>query len=245
MQPIYDSIGKHYASARRSDPDIVANIHNFLSNAESILNIGAGTGSYEPKNVRLVAVEPSTEMIKQRQANTAPAIQAFAELLPFKDNSFSHSMTVLSMHHWRDRAAAFDEIKRVTTERFIALTWDPEAAPFWLTEEYFPEIYEIDRSIFPSLKELKRHFPDIHFYPLAIPANCLDGFTAAYWARPEAYLNAKVRAMMSSFSRINNLNDGLEKLKADLQSGFWHQKYAHLLNLKQLDVGYTIAVWDV
>lgn len=244
MEALYDSIGKSYTVGRREDPGIASNIFQFLVEAKSILNIGAGTGSYEPRGPRVVAVEPSLEMIKQRRPNSAPVTQAFAESLPFDDGTFSHSMTVLSMHHWVDRMTAFSEIKRVTTERFIAVTWNPSSEPFWLTKDYFPEIHAIDSAIFPSLSEITNHFLGVKFYPLKVPANCLDGFTAAYWARPKAYLDPLVRSSMSTFSKIENVEAGLERLARDLESGLWNKKYGHLKSFDKLDVGYILAVWD-
>ncbi len=245
MEPIYDKIGAGYSIGRKTDPNISSCIDQFLSDSNSIVNIGAGTGSYEPEGKNLVAVEPSIKMINQRPSHAYPVKQAFAENLPFEDASFTHSMTVLSMHHWSDRKAAFDEIKRVTSKRFVAVTWNPDSAPYWLTEDYFPQIHEIDQSIFPSFAELTNSFPGIKFHPLLIPANCADGFTAAFWARPHAYLDDNVRAGMSTFSKIDNLEKGLDKLRADLESGHWRKTNQQIQSLKQLDVGYTIAVWDV
>ncbi|MEJ2743690.1 MAG: class I SAM-dependent methyltransferase [Gammaproteobacteria bacterium] len=244
MKAIYDGIGEEYSIGRRTDPTIALFLDRFLSDSNSILNVGAGTGSYEPSNKNLVAVEPSTKMISQRADQAYPVKQAFAENLPFDDASFTHSMTILSMHHWLDRAAAFREIKRVTAKRFVALTWNPDSKPYWLTRDYFPEIYEIDRSIFPSTSELSDTFPGMKYYPLEIPADCIDGFTAAYWARPVAYLDSVVRSGMSTFFKINNLEQGLTALRNDLKSGAWHSRNGYLLELKRLDVGYVVAVWD-
>ena len=244
MEALYDRIGSNYAIGRRTDPIISSYIFQFLADSDSIVNIGAGAGSYEPSGKNLVAVEPSITMISQRSSGACQVKQAFAESLPFKDGSFSHSMTVLSMHHWSDRKSAFEEVKRVTTKRFIAVTWNPDSDPYWLTQEYFPEIHDIDRLLFPSLDELTSAFPGIRFYPLAIPADCVDGFTAAYWARPHAYLNLEVRSGMSTFNKIENLASGLEKLSMDLNSGCWENRNARLRPLDQLDVGYTVAVWD-
>lgn len=245
MDAVYDKIGEGYSIGRKTDPKISSFLNQFLDGSESILNIGAGAGSYEPIHKNLIAVEPSLEMIRQRPKNSHLVKQAFAEQLPFKDASFSHSMTVLSMHHWSDRNAAFNEIKRVTTNRFIAVTWNPNSEPYCLTKDYFPEIHEIDKSIFPSLDELSNTFAGIKNYPLEIPVGCVDGFTAAYWARTAAYLDSKIRSGMSTFVKINNHDDGLRKLKADLNSGVWQEKNNGIESLSKLDVGYVVAVWDV
>jgi hypothetical protein len=141
MDTIYDNIGNHYSVTRCTDPKIAGQLHDELRGATRIVNIGIGTGSIEPDDVDLVAEEPSSVMISQRKADSHSVEQAFAEKLP------SHAMTVLSMHHWQDRARAFNEINRVTTEKFVAITWDPAPEPFWLTRNYFPEIYEMDRAI--------------------------------------------------------------------------------------------------
>jgi len=244
MVAIYDKIGARYSVSRREDPRIAKKIYPFLIGAESVLNIGAGSGSYEPLDLNVLAVEPSQDMIKQRSKNLAPVTQACAESLPFNKRAFTHSMSVLSIHHWTDRVAGFNEIKRVTKNRFVAVTWDPSSQPFWLTEAYFPEIYTIDESIFPSLDEFVKHFPGVKFYSLEIPADCIDGFTAAYWARPHAYLDPLVRSGMSTFSKLPNIEPGLRKLKLDIESGLWDRKYGYLRSQEKLDVGYKIAVWD-
>lgn len=179
-------------------------------------------------------------MISQRKVGSHPVEQAFAEKLPFENNSFSHAMTVLSMHHWQDRARAFHEINRVAKEKFVAITWDPKSEPFWLTRDYFPEIYEMDELIFPDLEELNEYFDEVTIRPLQIPSDCQDGVLAAFWKRPEAYLNRKVRQAMSPFSKIKNLSEGLQKLEDDLASGVWEKNNHAILGLSYLDVGYRV-----
>ncbi len=245
MAAIYNEIGKRYALGRRTDPIIASQIYDNLSGAESVLNVGAGTGSYEPKHIKLIAVEPSEAMINQRCATAAPVKQSQVENLPFEDGSFSHCMTVLSMHHWQDRESAFSEIKRVTRERFVAVTWDPDSNPFWLTREYFPEIYEIDRDIFPALSEFKNSFEQVSISTLRIPADCVDGFLAAYWRRPEAYLDELVRANMSTFSKISKLDEGLAQLHSDLESGAWALQNHDILKYDFLDAGYRTVIADL
>jgi SAM-dependent methyltransferase len=245
MEAIYDQIGSGYTVTRCTDPKIQDQIKNELNGATNIINIGAGTGSYEPKNVNLVAVEPSLEMISQRNENSYPVKQAKADQLPFPDNYFSHAMTVLSMHHWENRIQAFSEIKRVTTKKFVAVTWLPEAAPFWLTRDYFPEIHEIDCRIFPSTSELKKSFRNLEVKPLLIPEDCKDGFLACFWKRPEAYLQKNVRKAISTFSKIKNLELGLKKLESDLSTGEWHKRNANLLDKSHIDVGYRIITIDL
>lgn len=245
MNALYDDIGISYSVMRCTDPKIAQQLYAELQGATRIVNIGAGTGSYEPDGVELVAVEPSAEMISQRHVNSHRVEQASAEQLPFDDHSFSHAMTVLSMHHWTDRALAFREINRVTTEKFVAISWDPQADPFWLTRDYFPEIHEEDKAIFPDLAELNRYFDEVEMRPLQIPSDCQDGFLAAFWKRPEAYLSSQVRRSMSPFSKIKDLSRGLQKLEDDLTSGAWIKNNHAILHASFLDVGYRLITAKV
>lgn len=241
MEPIYDDIGINYSVMRCTDPKIAKHLYAELQGATRIVNIGAGAGSYEPENVELVAVEPSSEMIAQREIGSHPVEQASAEKLPFEDGSFSHAMTVLSMHHWENKALAFSEINRIATEKFVAITWDPKSDPFWLTRDYFPEIHEMDKRIFPDLEELNEHFDEVKMRPLQIPSDCKDGFFAAFWKRPEAYLSSEVRQSMSPFSKIENLSEGLQKLEEGLASGVWAKNNHAILSASSLDVGYRLV----
>jgi hypothetical protein len=150
-------------------------------------------------------------------------------------------MAVNSIHHWVDRARAFREINRVVSERFVAITWDPAAEPFWLTRDYFPEIHEMDRRIFPDADEFRDYFDDVRIRPLQIPAACEDGLLAAFWKRPEAYLRSEVRQAMSPFSRIKYLAEGLRKLEADIASGTWAKNNRAILDCSSLDVGYRLV----
>ncbi len=242
MSAIYDKIGIDYAVMRCTDPKIAHQLYAELQGARQIVNIGAGTGSYEPPTMTLIAVEPSAEMIAQRGRDAHAATQAFAEALPFAEESFSHALTVLSMHHWANRARAFDEINRVATEKFVAITWDPDAAPFWLTRDYFPEIHAMDQQIFPDLAEIKSHFDDVQMHPVPVPSDCQDGFFAAFWRRPEAYLSNKVRQSMSPFAKLSDPSLGLRRLANDLASGAWARKNKAILALPALDVGYRLVV---
>ena len=240
MDAIYDEIGINYSVTRCTDPEIAKQLYSALDAAIRIVNIGAGTGSYEPENMQLVAVEPSAEMISQRKTGSYPVEKAFAEKLPFENSSFSHAMTVLSMHHWENRPLAFSEINRVATEKFVAITWDPESEPFWLTRDYFPEIYEMDKRIFPGLEELNDHFNEVQVNPLKIPGDCKDGLFAAFWKRPEAYLSSRVRQSTSPFSKVKNLSEGLHRLAEDLASGLWAKNNHAILDSSSLDVGYRV-----
>ncbi len=240
MKVKYDEIGINYALKRKSDPRIASQILERLEGAQKVVNIGAGTGSYEPEHIDLIAVEPSIEMINQRSSNAHSVVQGSAESLPFPNNSFTHALTILSMHHWVNREQAFKEINRVATEKFIAITWNPDSDPFWLTRDYFPEIFDLDKRIFPNIKEFESHFDNIEIDPLLIPEDCIDGFLAAYWKRPSAYLDVNVRNSISSFSKISNLSKGLDKLKSDIDSKKWFHTNESILSKSMLDAGYII-----
>lgn len=239
--PKYDTIGIGYSTQRQPDPRLAKQIASKLEGASRILNIGAGTGSYEPEGIDLVAVEPAKTMIDQRRPDAHPVVQASAEQLPIEDKSFSHTMTVLSMHHWTDRPAAFAEIRRVTTDKFIAVTWNPDAGPFWLTRDYFPEMVVMDNLIMPRIDELAEHFNIIEVEPMLIPEDCVDGFLAAYWKRPSAYLNARVRSSISTFGKLKNVEKGLNQLEQDLINGNWSEKNQDILDQPALDAGYVIV----
>lgn len=241
MKPTYDKIGINYSNKRETDPRIAQVLFNELKGAGRILNIGAGTGSYEPPNMDLIGIEPSSEMISQRKSGSYPVLQAAAEKIPFEDKSFSHSMAVLSIHHWEDRAQGFREVNRVTRDKFVALSWDAGAGPFWLTRDYFPEFFKRDAAHFPNLDNLGVYFEEVKMEPILIPQDCRDGFLAAYWKRPEAYLDPQVRLSISSFSKIDDAGPGLEKLKADLDSGAWARKNASILDKEAIDAGYRLV----
>ena len=240
MKAKYDQIGINYAQKRKSDPRIATQVLNQLEGAQRIVNIGAGAGSYEPTDMDLVALEPSTEMINQRSADAHPVVQGVAESLPFPDQSFTHALTILSMHHWKNRDLAFNEINRVATERFVAVSWNPDAEPFWLTRDYFPEIIDLDRTIFPNAEEFASYFDDVEISPLLIPEDCTDGFLAAYWKRPSAYLDESVRNSISSFSNLHDISDRLARLESDIESGKWHRMNQSILSESVLDAGYII-----
>lgn len=241
----YNEIGKKYNLGRHTDPYILNQIQTKLYGASSVLNIGAGTGSYEPAHLKVIAAEPSKTMIKQRPLSAAPVVQARAEDLPFKDKSFSFSMTVLSMHHWGDWEKAISEIKRVTRKRFVAVTWDPDSKPFWLTRDYFPEIHEMDKKTFPSLSGFYNSFKRVEVTNLEIPADCADGFLGAYWRRPEAYLDERIRANMSTFFKISGLTKGLDQLKSHIETGAWSSINKDILKSDSLDAGYRIVSAEI
>ena len=241
---VYDSIGREYARHRRPDPRIAAQLTAVLGDARSVLNVGAGAGSYEPADRQVIAVEPSAVMLAQRPPGAALAVQARAEALPFADGAFDATMAVLTIHHWSDRAGGLAECARVARERVVLLTWDPAAGGFWLMRDYFPQFIESDRKVFPVMSSYAHAFgPDaqVEVAAVPIPRDCIDGFLGAYWARPAAYLDPAVRAGMSSFARPG-MEAGLARLSADLASGVWHAGHGHLLEEDALDLGYRLVV---
>jgi SAM-dependent methyltransferase len=242
MAARYDSIGINYAELRQPDPRIAAVIQEALGPARTVLNVGACTGSYEPTDRQVTAVEPSAEMIAKRGASSAPAIQAFAADLPFADKAFDAAMALLTIHHWPDKQAGLAEMRRVTRGRIVLLTFDPAQRP-WLTD-YFPELISLDQAQMPSISDYERWLGPVRVTPVPVPRDCRDGFLYAYWRRPEAYLDAHIRTGSSSFWSIGNVETGLERLKQDLDSGEWARRHAELLTLDAYDAGYRLVVAD-
>ena len=239
---LYDEIGSGYRNYRRPEPRIAAAIWRALGQADSVVNVGAGAGSYEPTDRFVVAVEPSMTMIRQRRSGSAPVVQASATHLPFRDASFAAALAILTMHHWPDQARGLDELARVTRSYIVLLTWDPASTGFWLLEDYFPEIVEIDRRIFLSIDELRRALGGAEVSPLMIPHDCVDGFLGAYWRRPQAYLDAGVRSAISTFSKLRTLDAGLARLRRDIADGTWTRRYGELLGRAEIDLGYRLIV---
>jgi len=242
---LYDTIGKGYAVQRRPDPRIAAWLQQALSEADSIANVGAGAGSYEVPAKTVVAIEPSMQMVRQRPAGAAPAIQAVAEHLPLRDDSVSAVTAILTIHHWAECTRGLQELGRVARDRVVLLTWDPDAPPFWLTTHYFPAIVQRDLQRFPSMSDLARVLGPISVQVIPVPHDCVDGFLGAYWRRPRAYLEAAVRSASSGFNELPGMEEGLIRLKADLESGAWLQRHGRLLDRESLDVGYRIVVAEL
>ncbi len=242
MEPRYDTIGLNYADLRKPDHRIAAAIERELGTARTVLNIGAGAGSYEPTGREVTAVEPSIEMIRKRSASAAPVVQASAEDLPFEDNSFDAAMAVLTIHHWPDKQAGLCEVRRVTRGRIVILTFDPSERP-WLTD-YLPQLAALDETQMPAMSDYVRWLGPVRVEPLLVPHDCSDGFLYAYWQRPEAYLDPHVRSGSSSFWLLEGLNDELEKLSGDIQSGAWERSYGYLRDQDTYDAGYRLVISD-
>jgi SAM-dependent methyltransferase len=244
MAARYDAIGRTYTATRGTEPRIAARIWDALGDARTVVNVGAGTGSYEPPDRDLTAVEPSAVMIAQRPPGAAPAVQASAEALPFDDASFDAAMAVLTLHHWSDLRAGCAELRRVARDRVVVFSWDPTyVGRMWLGPEYFSRLAREDADGFPSLAEQADALgAEVEVVP--IPWDCRDGFFSAFWRRPEAYLDPAVRAGISTLAKRteDELAEGLARLRADLESGAWARRHADLLERDELDLGYRLLV---
>jgi SAM-dependent methyltransferase len=246
--PAYDRIGLNYSEVRCADPRFEAAIWKALGRAKSVLNIGAGTGSYEPTDREVIAVEPSPVMIAQRPPGAAPAIQGVAESLPLEDKSVDATMGVFTMQHWDDVVQGMTEVLRVTRDRIVLLTLDLDVtADMWLVRDYLPELVELDLQVFPSIEQLKAVLPNSQIERLPVPNDCVDGFCVALWSRPEAHLNPGVRQGSSIWHRLPAavVERGLNQLRRDLDSGAWDARYGGLRTQRSLDVGLRLVMSDL
>ncbi|WP_255621006.1 class I SAM-dependent methyltransferase [Pseudonocardia sp. DSM 110487] len=241
---VYDRIGQGYATTRRSDPRIAAQVASALSGMASVANIGAGAGSYEPA-ATIVAVEPSSVMIQQRPAEAAPAVRGVAESLPLGDGSVDAALAILTVHHWTDVEAGIAELRRVARRRIAILTWDQAVfGEFWLVRDYLPAAAAVSAGHAVPIPRLVDLLPGARVEPVPVPHDCTDGFGAAYWRRPEAYLDPRVRSGTSMLAQADprELADGLGSLAGDLASGAWHERHRALSVLDRLDAGYRLIV---
>jgi SAM-dependent methyltransferase len=238
---LYDRIGEGYTTTRRADPRIAARIEAALGDARTVLNVGAGTGNYEPPDREVTAVEPSETMIAQRPAGSAPVVRATAESLPFADSSFDAAMAVLSDHHWTDRCAGLRELRRVA-RRAVVFTFDPAYVDaLWLVPDYLPGFRSLPGM---TIADLAACLGGADVEAVPVPHDCADGFMGAWWRRPEAYLDARVRASISVFARLSaaEVEDCVARLAQDLAAGAWHARHGDLLALEELDLGYRLLV---
>ncbi|MDX6593072.1 MAG: hypothetical protein QOJ13_2268 [Gaiellales bacterium] len=241
----YDRIGTRYRRTRQTDPSLMAAILGALGDAKTIVNVGAGSGSYEPPGT-VAAIEPSRVMIAQRPLGAAPAIQASAERIPLPDDFADAAMALWTVHHWSDPVAGIGELRRIAG-RVVIVSWEAHLTrQFWLVRDYLPHVAAYDDSRTPTpaqLAELLGDSAEVH--PLPIPHDCRDGFLGAYWRRPERYLDPAVRAGISSFAALEDtLGEGLARLADDISSGEWARRHADLLELEELDIGYRLIVAD-
>jgi SAM-dependent methyltransferase len=239
----YEQIGLGYAHARRTEPRIAERIFAALGDAGSVLNVGAGTGSYEPSDRDILAVEPSRVMRSQRPPGAAPCIDAHAEALPFPDNSFDAALAVLTDHHWRDPIAGLREMRRVA-RRVVVFQWDDaESERFWLVRDYLRCEYRALTVGQPTLYERAKAI-GARMEPVPIPFDVVDGFFHAYWRRPAAYLSEPIRRGCSVWARIGQHAErrAVTALAADLNSGAWAERNAELLDLESIDLGARLLI---
>ena len=241
MPSDYDIIGVDYAQLRRPDARIAARIAEALGDARTVINVGAGAGNYEPAGRDITAVEPSLEMIRQRPPSDATVVQGSAEELPFSDDSFDAAMAVLTVHHWTDQPRGLREMQRVSRGPVVILTYDPAFRGFWLAD-YLPELVALDEAQMPPLGDYERSLGPVRITPVPIPHDCSDGFLCAYWRRPAAYLDPRIRKAISSFWKIGDISEQLSRLAADLDSGAWAERYSDLLDRDEIDCGYRLVV---
>lgn len=242
---LYEQIGHGYAEARRPDDRVQAQITDALGDAAKVLNVGAGTGNYEPLDRSVIAVEPSPTMLAQR-TNSNPTIRGFAESLPFLSNAFDVALALFTIHHWSSAETGLAELARVSL-RQVMLIYDTKVTmEFWLLD-YFPEVrtapWEVNA---PTPEWLGQHLQIAEIRQLMVPVDCTDGFSGAYWGRPEHYLRPEVQAGMSMLARLDAdvLRSGTRRLADELDSGLWDAKYGHLRTQKSLDLGYRLVLCE-
>ena len=239
---LYDTIGATYTVTRRTEPRIAAQVWAALGDARTVLNVGAGTGSYEPPDRDVTAVEPSAVMRAQRPPDAAPCVAAVAESLPFEDQSFDTAMALATIDHWQDPIAGLREMRRVA-RRVVVFTHDAsDPNRFWLNRDYLPEHNDL-WACRPSLTELARAI-GARMEPVLIPWDCADGFYEAYWRRPEAYLDENVRRGISVWARAGPDVEqrAVRSLRDDLASGRWAERNRDLLDLEAAELDSRLVI---
>ena len=236
----YDLMGHGYSGVRRPDPRLAAAIWSALGDAARVVNVGAGTGSYEPHDRDVIAIEPSEVMIAQRPADAGPAIEASAEALPLEDGSVDAALGVLTLQHWDDVERGLGEMMRVARRRIVLVTMDVDIlARLWLIRDYVPESLAVHAAGFPSIRWLLGTLPGSTASAFPVPRDCTDGFMVAFWGRPEAYLDPEIRSGTSAWHQLPPavVKRAIGKLQSDLESGEWDRRYGHLRRQSTFDVG--------
>lgn len=235
----YQGLAGGYANHRKTDERIAKYVFEALGDAETILNVGAGAGSYEPEDKYVIAVEPSSTMRAQRiEKRKSPAINAFGEDLPFDDNAFDAVMAMITVHHWPDIEKGLRELKRVARKRVVVMSFDPEAfAVFW-NSDYFPEMVEAEIKRFPKIDTIVEYFGgNCEVMDIPVPLDCTDGFREAFYGRPEMFLDPDVRKAQSAWALISKELElaCVKRLENELASGEWDAKYGHLRSKPYID----------
>jgi SAM-dependent methyltransferase len=241
---LYDIIGATYTVTRRTEPRIAAQIWAALGDARTVLNVGAGTGSYEPPDRYVLAVEPSALMRSQRLPGAAPCLAGPAETLPFDDQSFDAAMAVSTVHHWQDPIAGLREMRRVARRVVVLLFDTSDPSQFWLNRDYLPEFAALRAcKVLASVTELAGAI-GARLEPVLIPWDCADGFYEAYWRRPEAYLAENVRRGVSVWDAVGPDVEQrvVHSLRSDLASGRWAQRNRDLVDLDAAELGARLLI---
>jgi SAM-dependent methyltransferase len=245
---LYDEIGRGYAAVRVEDPRLARPIWEALADARTVVNVGAGAGSYEPREREVVAVEPSAVMIAQRPAGAGPAVLAAAERLRFPDKSFDAAMAVITLHHWDDVDTGLRELRRVARRRVVIVTFDPALeTDLWIARDYIREHVVRTFSSLPPISRILETFPDAEVRPLLVPNDCNDRMFAALWGRPEEYLDPDVRAATSVWQRLpaDVVARAIDDLRRDLASGDWDERYGHLRTTPEYDAGLRLITAEL
>jgi SAM-dependent methyltransferase len=247
--PRYDTIGAGYARTRREDPRLRRGIEEALASARTVVNVGAGAGSYEPRARHVVAIEPSDVMAAQRPRHLAPAIRAGADDLPLRDASVDAAMAVLTVHHWDDGLErGVRELRRVARGPVVIVTYDARVSgEMWLMRDYLPEVAELDRRIFPTMIQLAAWLGgNVRADVVPIPADTPDWTLGSFWAHPERVLDASAREATSGFARLppEVVARGVAAVQRDLESGAWAARHGHLRELAAFDAGLRLVVAD-
>jgi SAM-dependent methyltransferase len=226
----YERHGRTYARHRRADPRIAARIHAALGDARTVLNVGAGTGSYEPRDRWVLAVEPSATMRAQRPAGAAPAIAARAESLPLDDQAVDAAMACVTIHHWEPPWAGLAELRRVSRGPVVIFTFELEYLPAW-QQEFLREGLDSERPRFPAIEDIASALGGrTHVERIPTPGDCVDGFFEAFWRRPEALLDPGIRSAQSMWRLLDSGVEEriVERLAAALSSRAWDAEHGHL-----------------
>jgi SAM-dependent methyltransferase len=241
----YAAIGPGYARYRRPEPAFADAIRAALGDAKTLVNVGAGAGSYEPDHLQVTAVEPSAAMRTQRPAGSAPVIDAVAEDLPFPDRTFDAALASFTVHQWRDLALGLREVRRVTRGPVVILSCDPAALErSWITE-YAPEVIATEARRYPAMDELAARLGgSVTIEPVPIPLACVDGFNEAYYGRPESLLDPEARRANSAWSFVGpDVEERFDQaLREDLASGAWDARYGHLRSSPTFDGSLRLVV---
>ena len=244
MRVDYEQRGREYARNRRTDPRIAARIHAALGDARTVLNVGAGAGSYEPGDRWVLAVEPSATMRAQRPPAAAPALDARAEALPFDDDSFDAAMACVTIHHWEPPQAGLAELRRVARGPVVIFTFELDALPAW-QHEHLREGLVVERPRFPAIDDVASWLGGrARIERVPTPADCRDGFFEAFWNRPEALLDANIRASQSMWTLLEpGVEEGIvERLRAALESGEWDDDHGHLRRQDSFDGALRLVI---